>query len=195
MRLAKYFNLTIDYWLNLQAQYDLAEAQKDPEFSTVLKSIPKAKKPKAGAKKQEAAKTVKSPKGAADKSPVKAPRGTKLKEEKPAKISRTTAKPKAEKSVKPLKDSGAKPADKPKRTRKLAPKAMTGDSEVKTEPVFEALVDEPQVKKPNTILIKNPDRPIEIEKPDENNGDVSPRFNFDVSIGLPPTDDIKETNE
>jgi addiction module HigA family antidote len=194
MRLAKYFNLTIDYWLNLQAQYDLAEAQKDPEFSTVLKSIPKAKKPKAGAKKPETEKTVKSPKGAAAKPSAKAPRGRKVKEEKLVKVSRTTAKPKATKPEQPSIDIAAKPTDKPKRGRKSAPKALK----------HEAPVDEAQVKKPNTILIKNPDNPVVIEKPEAEKPDekdnghiVSPQFNFGDLGGFSPTDggDIKETDE
>jgi addiction module HigA family antidote len=62
VKLAKYFNLTPEYWLNLQNQYDLAEVKKDAEFSTVLKSILKVKKPSPKAKKAEPAETPKAAK-------------------------------------------------------------------------------------------------------------------------------------
>jgi addiction module HigA family antidote len=51
IRLAKYFNLTPEYWLNLQTQYDLAEIKADAEMTKILNSIQKAKLPKAGPKK------------------------------------------------------------------------------------------------------------------------------------------------
>ncbi|MDR3171024.1 MAG: HigA family addiction module antidote protein [Treponema sp.] len=44
-RLAKYFNTTREYWINLQNDYDLAELQKDEELMAIIKQIPKAKKP------------------------------------------------------------------------------------------------------------------------------------------------------
>jgi addiction module HigA family antidote len=56
LKLAKYFNSrTEDYWINIQAQYDIAEAKKDPEISDALKSIKPAKIPE---KKPAASKTA-----------------------------------------------------------------------------------------------------------------------------------------
>jgi addiction module HigA family antidote len=55
LKLAKYFNSrTEDYWINIQAQYDIAEAKKNPEISDALKSIKPAKIPE---KKPVASKT------------------------------------------------------------------------------------------------------------------------------------------
>jgi addiction module HigA family antidote len=45
LRLAKYFNTTPDYWINLQIAASLSAAAKDPEITAILKNIPKAKKP------------------------------------------------------------------------------------------------------------------------------------------------------
>jgi addiction module HigA family antidote len=43
-RLAKYFNTTVEYWVDLQNAYDLAELEKDTELADIIKNIPKAKK-------------------------------------------------------------------------------------------------------------------------------------------------------
>ncbi|MDR1957363.1 MAG: HigA family addiction module antidote protein [Treponema sp.] len=48
-RLAKYFNTTVQYWVELQTTFDLAELDKDTELADVIKQIPKAKKPTAKA--------------------------------------------------------------------------------------------------------------------------------------------------
>jgi addiction module HigA family antidote len=45
LRFAKYFGLTPEYWLDLQNEYDLSEAARDSELTTILKGISKAKKP------------------------------------------------------------------------------------------------------------------------------------------------------
>ncbi|MDR2500543.1 MAG: HigA family addiction module antidote protein [Treponema sp.] len=50
LRLAKYFNTTAHYWLDLQKDYELAEAAKDQELSGVISAIEKAKKPAAASK-------------------------------------------------------------------------------------------------------------------------------------------------
>ncbi|GHV95559.1 hypothetical protein AGMMS50293_18790 [Spirochaetia bacterium] len=47
LRLAKFFNMKPDYWLNLQNEYDLATASSNSKFNAVLKSISVAKKPTA----------------------------------------------------------------------------------------------------------------------------------------------------
>jgi addiction module HigA family antidote len=63
LRLSKFFNMKPDYWLNLQNEYDLAQAAADSKFKSVLKSIPVAKKPSAAdiakAEKKEAKKVSK----------------------------------------------------------------------------------------------------------------------------------------
>jgi addiction module HigA family antidote len=92
LRLGKYFNLTGEYWLALQNQYDLAEAQKDADLSTIVKTIPKVQKPKPGAKKQEAPKAArgkapaaKGVKAKADVKSAKAPKKPVPKTAKPKK--------------------------------------------------------------------------------------------------------------
>jgi addiction module HigA family antidote len=82
LRLAKYFGTTAKYWLDIQSAYDLAEAEKDPKLSDIIKTIgkvkapasaPAAKKPAAAAKKgaKPAAKGAKASKPAAKKAPAK----------------------------------------------------------------------------------------------------------------------------
>jgi addiction module HigA family antidote len=46
-RLSKYFNTTVQYWVELQNIFDLAELEKDTELAEIIKQIPKAKKPSA----------------------------------------------------------------------------------------------------------------------------------------------------
>ncbi|GHV15801.1 hypothetical protein FACS189493_0260 [Spirochaetia bacterium] len=105
LRLAKYFDTPVEYWINLQTTYELAELGKDSALSNSLKKIPKAKKLPAPEKKT-APKAAKGPKGkrgpkpgakkAADKKPAKAPKAAK------------TSKPGAKRAGRPPK---AKPAD------------------------------------------------------------------------------------
>ncbi|MDR0760502.1 MAG: HigA family addiction module antidote protein [Treponema sp.] len=69
LKFSKFFGRTPEYWLNLQNQYDLAEAAKDKELAAVLKNIKKAEKaPKEarGAAKKDDAKAKKNGKAAAD---------------------------------------------------------------------------------------------------------------------------------
>lgn len=47
VRLARYFNIKPEYWLDLQKAYDLAMAAKNAKLNAVLKKIPVAKKPSA----------------------------------------------------------------------------------------------------------------------------------------------------
>lgn len=61
VRLARYFNIKPEYWLDLQTTYDLAMAAKNAKLNAVLKKIPVAKKPAAGetaAAKKTAKKTA-----------------------------------------------------------------------------------------------------------------------------------------
>jgi addiction module HigA family antidote len=50
LRLAKFFDTTLEYWVNLQNTYDLAQAVKDSELTAILKNIKKAQKPKIQAR-------------------------------------------------------------------------------------------------------------------------------------------------
>jgi antitoxin HigA-1 len=76
LRLAKYFGKTPDFWLSLQREEDLAEAEKDKNLQSDLKSIKragkkaakKADKPKA-AKKQRRKTTLSDKRKAAAKVP------------------------------------------------------------------------------------------------------------------------------
>jgi addiction module HigA family antidote len=84
IRLAKYFGNSVQYWIELQNNYDLAEADKDEELSAILKSIPKVQKPpKATAAKKAAAKPAGRKAATKDaKAPVaRKPRTRKPKEE------------------------------------------------------------------------------------------------------------------
>jgi addiction module HigA family antidote len=95
LRLAKFFSMKSDYWLNLQNEYDLAQAAADSKLAKVLKSIPAAKKPSA-------ADLAKSKKDASKEGP-KARRGR-----KPAGRPAAKAKPKA----KAVKGKRGRPAKK-----------------------------------------------------------------------------------
>jgi addiction module HigA family antidote len=92
LRFAKFFGNSVDYWINLQTKYSLAEAAEDAELNQILDNITKPVKPPPAQKaarntapKAEAKKTagvkVKPTKTAAAKA-VKAPgrpRGRKTK--------------------------------------------------------------------------------------------------------------------
>jgi len=58
LRLAKFFDKTPAYWLDLQREADLNEASKDSNLQDILKTITKAKKP-AAPKPETAKKTSK----------------------------------------------------------------------------------------------------------------------------------------
>ena len=45
LRFAKYFGNSVEYWLDLQTKYSLAEAEGDKELNDVLKRINKVSKP------------------------------------------------------------------------------------------------------------------------------------------------------
>ena len=50
LRLSKFFGQGSSFWLDLQLQADLKEAESDKELQTVLKGIVKAQKPSESAK-------------------------------------------------------------------------------------------------------------------------------------------------
>ena len=53
LRLAKYFDQSPDYWLDLQRAVDIKEAQNDKGLMAIVKEISKAKKPSAKSKAKE----------------------------------------------------------------------------------------------------------------------------------------------
>jgi addiction module HigA family antidote len=98
LRLAKYFGVPVQEWIDLQTQYELSELDKDKALTDSIKAIPKAKKAPAPAKgKAPAAAAAKKPggrrgagkaaKAADDQTPAakkpRAPRGSKKAESKP----------------------------------------------------------------------------------------------------------------
>jgi addiction module HigA family antidote len=94
LRLAKYFGTTAKYWLDIQSAYDLAEAEKDPKLSDIIKTIVKVKAPAPAAKKAPApakkgAKPAAKPAAKSAKAPAK-----------PAAAKKAPAKPKAPKAPK-----------------------------------------------------------------------------------------------
>jgi addiction module HigA family antidote len=54
-RLSKYFNTTVQYWIDLQNAFDLVKLEQDTELAEIVKQIPRAKKPSS---KTVASKTV-----------------------------------------------------------------------------------------------------------------------------------------
>ncbi|MDR3139187.1 MAG: HigA family addiction module antidote protein [Treponema sp.] len=142
LKLAKFFGNTAEYWLNLQNQYELAEAAKDKELTAVLKSIKKVAKPRAAKKtaaKADDAKAKKSGKAAADSKKT-----TKTAAGKTTATRRTaTRKSAVEKAAEP-KPTGAKRGRKPKNAA-AAPVpepdpsvAFESDDMLYSEPVFDS---------------------------------------------------------
>jgi addiction module HigA family antidote len=100
LKLEKYFEKPVKYWIDLQNAYSLADLAKDPELQDELKKIPKAQK-------------IPVPKKAADKAPAKkgpAPKGAKKAVEKKPVGRKPAAKKAAD--VKP----GRKPRSKAQET-------------------------------------------------------------------------------
>jgi addiction module HigA family antidote len=112
-RLAKFFGNTPEYWLNLQMQYDIAEAAKDKELTAVLKDIKKAVK---GASVKKEAKTVVSKKRDA----VKAADSKAKKTGRAAGSASKTAKAAAEKKPAGRKPAAAQKTAEARRGRKSA---------------------------------------------------------------------------
>ncbi|MDR0669419.1 MAG: HigA family addiction module antidote protein [Treponema sp.] len=71
IRLSKYFGTKPEYWMNLQAAYELTETLKNPKLASVFKAIPRAtkmdSKPKVSAKPGRASKKPAAKKPAARK--------------------------------------------------------------------------------------------------------------------------------
>jgi addiction module HigA family antidote len=79
LRLSKYFDKPVQYWIDLQNKFELAEASADAGLSAVLKKIQKAKKEEAPkvARKAGNAKASSPVKDAETAKPAKRARGKK----------------------------------------------------------------------------------------------------------------------
>jgi len=86
MRLAKYFNNNPEFWLDMQMNWDLAEASKDKELTKIVKSI-------SMFKKGEVKKPAASKKPVAKKKASKKPAAKKAAAKKPVKEAKVTKKP------------------------------------------------------------------------------------------------------
>jgi addiction module HigA family antidote len=93
LRLAKFFSMKPEYWLDLQNTYDLSIAAASKSLTAVLKSIPVAKKPAPG---QKTAEKKGADKKAAAKKPAKGAKAPAKRGPKPG-AKRT---PKTEKAAK-----------------------------------------------------------------------------------------------
>jgi len=77
-RLAKYFNTNPEFWLVMQMRWEIAEAEKNKDIISIVKSIPLVKKdagkkaPKTAAAGKVAKKTAKPKKVAVKKKPAPA---------------------------------------------------------------------------------------------------------------------------
>jgi addiction module HigA family antidote len=81
VRLSTYFGNPLQYWLDLQTQFDLAELRKDSAFTEAVKKIPKAKKQtpakKAAVPPKKTGTKKALPKQAGTKAPAGKPRAAK----------------------------------------------------------------------------------------------------------------------
>jgi addiction module HigA family antidote len=97
LKLEKYFDKPVKYWIDLQNAYSLADLSKDLELQDELKKIPKAQKipvPKKAADKASAKKgpAPKGAKKAADKKPAgRKPAAKKAADAKPVRKPRAKA--------------------------------------------------------------------------------------------------------
>ncbi|MDR1353871.1 MAG: HigA family addiction module antidote protein [Treponema sp.] len=104
LKLAKYFDKKPEYWIGLQANYELLLLQKDAGVTAALKTIPKAQKQSAPAPKKAA-------KPAAARKPAAPKAGAKSAAKKPA---ASRAKPAAaKKPAAPKAKPAAAPAPAP----------------------------------------------------------------------------------
>ncbi|MDR2741983.1 MAG: HigA family addiction module antidote protein [Treponema sp.] len=139
LKFAKFFGKTPEYWLNLQNQYDIAEALKDKELTAVLKNIKTATKA-VPAKKE--AKDAASKKKAAEKDASKS-----KKTGRPAADSKKTAKTAADKASGSRKVSKAA-ADKAAVAKKPAAGAGSKKTAKTTADKAPAAARKSAVKKP-----------------------------------------------
>jgi len=116
-RLAKFFKNKPDFWLSLQAAYDLARTVADKKLAKELKDIPTVDK--ATFERKTKAKPAKKGKAGKKSGPAKAKKTVKT--AKKAAPKKTTAKKPAAKKAAPKKAAAKKPA-KAKAPAKAAPK-------------------------------------------------------------------------
>jgi addiction module HigA family antidote len=146
-RLAKYFNTTVEFWVDLQFAYDVEELKKDSDFQDILKEIPKGKiKKTATPSDSSKSKKKETVDKKATRKEAKASKKGSAKEAKVKSPKKDTSIVKAAKE-KPAKSSSYKSSSTPEKKRvgrpRLAPK--------------EAVVSVPinvEKPKPKTILIK-----------------------------------------
>jgi addiction module HigA family antidote len=128
-RLAKYFNTPVQYWIDLQASYEIAELKKDTDFQTSLREIPKAKKKKVIAAPASSAKSKKLDDSA--KKGTRAPKGSKAAEEASSAGTKRRGRPAAAKDALDA-DIGA---EQPKRRGRRSAAAKDAlDADVGAEP-------------------------------------------------------------
>ncbi|MDR2102945.1 MAG: addiction module antidote protein, HigA family, partial [Treponema sp.] len=74
LHLSKYFGNPVQYWVELQNTYDLAQLEGDPELADILKKLPKAKKQPLSVKKTASAEKSSTAKRGAAKKDAASPR-------------------------------------------------------------------------------------------------------------------------
>jgi addiction module HigA family antidote len=155
-KLAKYFKMTVEYWLNVQTIYDLSQAKNDKELQDSLKSITPVKKPSkaqiaaAAAKEESGKKRGRKPKAEA----VKA--GPGRRGAKAGKTAAVRASDKPKRGRKPKSAAAVKDAPGSVKTPKMA----RGTVKVARKPrgaskraVSEEIKEEPK-REPKVVLIK-----------------------------------------
>jgi len=110
IKLAKYFNTVPEYWLKMQMDWDLAEANRDKKLTDVVKKISKFEKGPDSAKKTDTAKAGTAKAGAAKKGPGR-PAAAKAAAGKKAPAKKAAAKDAAAPGQKPTAKRG-RPAGK-----------------------------------------------------------------------------------
>jgi addiction module HigA family antidote len=111
-RLAKYFGKTPAYWIGLQTAYELSELGKDKKEAAVLKTVSKAKKEAAPAKKAPAAKKAAAKKAAGKKTAGRKPAAKKTVGRKPA-VKKAAPKAAKDPAKKVVRKAAPKPASRP----------------------------------------------------------------------------------
>ena len=82
LRFAKFFGNPVEYWIDLQTKYSLAEAAEDSELNAVLDKITKVTKPSSSQKASKNAEPKTSAKKGAVPEKAKKAKSSALKEEK-----------------------------------------------------------------------------------------------------------------
>jgi addiction module HigA family antidote len=163
-RLAKFFGTPVQFWIDTQLAYDIAELQNDQNLQNDLGEITKIKKGKA----VESAKPPRKTRGPAKKTAAK---NTTV--AKPAKAAtKSTAKPAAKSTakavVKPAAKSTAKPAAKAVTEKKPGWPSKKAAPKAKKAKLIKENDSQPQEvknEKKSVILIKKPRPKPQVEQP------------------------------